>query len=106
MASSPRTVEEIFKDFSARRTAVVHALTQGEDRLSQSSLCVMLSHLSFLVIFITRSFMSLNNVGLSSDDDAMIYLRNSILENLMSFYVSPLLDVELKDLIIETSIDL
>ncbi|KAK7293754.1 hypothetical protein RJT34_16627 [Clitoria ternatea] len=30
MASSPRTVEEIFKDFSARRTAVVRALTQGK----------------------------------------------------------------------------
>ncbi|KAK7292549.1 hypothetical protein RJT34_15400 [Clitoria ternatea] len=28
MASSPCTVEEIFKDFSARRTAVVRALTQ------------------------------------------------------------------------------
>ncbi|KAK7317334.1 hypothetical protein RJT34_01469 [Clitoria ternatea] len=31
MASSPRTVEEIFKDFSARRTAVVRALTQDVD---------------------------------------------------------------------------
>ncbi|KAF1894608.1 hypothetical protein Lal_00031428 [Lupinus albus] len=39
--------------------------------------------------------------GLNSDDDAMIYIRNSILENLMSFYVSPLSDVESKDLIIE-----
>jgi len=29
MASSPRTVEEIFKDYSARRIAVVRALTQG-----------------------------------------------------------------------------
>ncbi|XP_004514210.1 PHD finger protein ALFIN-LIKE 2-like [Cicer arietinum] len=31
MASSPRSVEEIFKDYSARRTAVVRALTQDVD---------------------------------------------------------------------------
>ncbi|KAE9591997.1 hypothetical protein Lal_00038359 [Lupinus albus] len=31
MASSPRTVEEIFKDFSARRTGVVRALTHDVD---------------------------------------------------------------------------
>ena len=29
MASSPRTVEEIFKDYSARRGGIVRALTQG-----------------------------------------------------------------------------
>lgn len=29
MASSPRSVEEIFKDFNARRTAVLRALTLG-----------------------------------------------------------------------------
>ncbi|TKY46883.1 Nucleolar pre-ribosomal-associated protein 1 [Spatholobus suberectus] len=39
--------------------------------------------------------------GLNSDDDAMIYIRNSILDNLMSFYVSPLSDFESKNLIIE-----
>ncbi|XP_061372643.1 uncharacterized protein LOC133315092 [Gastrolobium bilobum] len=39
--------------------------------------------------------------GLNTDDDAMIYIRNSILESLMSFYVCPLSDVESKDLIIE-----
>ncbi|CAJ1964127.1 unnamed protein product [Sphenostylis stenocarpa] len=39
--------------------------------------------------------------GLNSDDDAMIYIRNSILEKLMSFYVSPLSDFESKNLIIE-----
>ncbi|KAL9319803.1 hypothetical protein ACSQ67_011642 [Phaseolus vulgaris] len=39
--------------------------------------------------------------GLNSDDDAMIYIRNSILETLMSFYVSPLSDFESKNLIIE-----
>ncbi|GAU27445.1 hypothetical protein TSUD_161310 [Trifolium subterraneum] len=31
MASSPRTVEEIFKDYDARRTAVVRALTHDVD---------------------------------------------------------------------------
>jgi hypothetical protein len=29
MGSSPRTVEEIFKDFSSRRDGIVRALTQG-----------------------------------------------------------------------------
>jgi len=41
--------------------------------------------------------------GLNSDDDAMIYIRNSILETLMSFYVSPLSDFESKNLIIEVN---
>ncbi|TKY63504.1 PHD finger protein ALFIN 3 [Spatholobus suberectus] len=31
MASTPRTVEEIFKDYSARRTAIVRALSQDVD---------------------------------------------------------------------------
>ncbi|RDY02938.1 Nucleolar pre-ribosomal-associated protein 1, partial [Mucuna pruriens] len=39
--------------------------------------------------------------GLNSDDDAVIYIRNSILESLMSFYVSPLSDFDSKNLIIE-----
>ncbi|MED6212919.1 hypothetical protein PIB30_088096, partial [Stylosanthes scabra] len=39
--------------------------------------------------------------GLNSDDDGVIYIKHSILESLMSFYVSTLLDVESKDLIIE-----
>ncbi|KAG5017516.1 hypothetical protein JHK85_023652 [Glycine max] len=39
--------------------------------------------------------------GMNSDDDAAIYIRNSILEKLMSFYVSPLSDFESKNLIIE-----
>lgn len=42
--------------------------------------------------------------GLNSDDDAMIYIRNSILETLMSFYVSPLSDFESKNLIFEVNI--
>lgn len=42
--------------------------------------------------------------GLNSDDDAMIYIGSSILESLMSFYVSPLSDVASKDLIIEVNI--
>ncbi|KAI9124924.1 hypothetical protein K1719_004251 [Acacia pycnantha] len=33
-ASSPRTVEEIFKDYSARRAGVVRALTQGSARIN------------------------------------------------------------------------
>ncbi|KAG5010007.1 hypothetical protein JHK87_018522 [Glycine soja] len=33
MASSPRTVEEIFKDYSARRTSVIRALTHDKDNL-------------------------------------------------------------------------
>nr|GMC90105.1 PHD finger protein ALFIN-LIKE 1-like isoform X1 [Ipomoea batatas] len=31
ISSSPRTVEEIFKDFSARRAGIVRALTQDVD---------------------------------------------------------------------------
>ena len=30
MTSTPRTVEEIFKDYTARRTAIVRALSQGD----------------------------------------------------------------------------
>lgn len=33
MASSPRTVEEIYKDFCARRAGVVRALTYGNLKL-------------------------------------------------------------------------
>ncbi|KAF7831373.1 Nucleolar pre-ribosomal-associated protein 1 [Senna tora] len=40
-------------------------------------------------------------VGLNSDDDALLYIRNSIFETLMSFYVSPLSDFESKELIIK-----
>jgi hypothetical protein len=45
MTSSPRTVEEIFKDFSARRAAVVRALTYGN--LIFSSFCFSFPFLSF-----------------------------------------------------------
>lgn len=48
MASSPRTVEEIFKDYSARRTGVIRALTHGTTLLSPMSLSfssIFLSHL-------------------------------------------------------------
>jgi len=41
--------------------------------------------------------------GLNSDDDAMIYIKNSILGTLMSFYVCPLSDFESKNLIIEVN---
>ncbi|XP_028799422.1 uncharacterized protein LOC114754765 isoform X2 [Neltuma alba] len=39
--------------------------------------------------------------GLNSDDDAVLYIRNSILESLLSFYMSPLSDFESKELVIE-----
>ncbi|KFK29207.1 hypothetical protein AALP_AA7G103100 [Arabis alpina] len=39
--------------------------------------------------------------GLKSDDDAQIYIRNSILETLMSFSSSPLTDDETKGLILQ-----
>ncbi|VVB11399.1 unnamed protein product [Arabis nemorensis] len=39
--------------------------------------------------------------GLKSDDDAQIYIRNSILETLMSFSSSPLADDETKGLILQ-----
>lgn len=38
--------------------------------------------------------------GLNLDDDAQIYIRNSVLEILMSFYASPLSDSESKELIL------
>lgn len=38
--------------------------------------------------------------GLNLDDDAQIYIRNSVLEILMSFYASPLSDNESKELIL------
>ncbi|PIM99023.1 hypothetical protein CDL12_28489 [Handroanthus impetiginosus] len=40
-------------------------------------------------------------VGLNMEDDAQIYIRNSIFETLMSFYSSPLSDNDSKDLIIQ-----
>lgn len=39
--------------------------------------------------------------GLNLDDDAQIYIRNSILESLMSFYVFPLSDNETRELILQ-----
>ncbi|CAK9159643.1 unnamed protein product [Ilex paraguariensis] len=40
-------------------------------------------------------------VGLNSDDDAQIFIRNSILEVALSFYASPLSDNESKELILQ-----
>ncbi|XP_024929234.3 uncharacterized protein LOC107431767 isoform X5 [Ziziphus jujuba] len=40
-------------------------------------------------------------VGLNLQDDAQIYIRNSVMENLMSFYTSPLSDNESKELILQ-----
>lgn len=42
MAASPRTVEEIFKDYSGRRAGVVRALTYGA-LLSLSTITLSLS---------------------------------------------------------------
>lgn len=43
----------------------------------------------------------LSYAGLNLDDDAQIYIRNSILEILLSFYVSPLSDTESKELVLQ-----
>ncbi|CAG7887774.1 unnamed protein product [Brassica rapa] len=40
-------------------------------------------------------------VGLKSDDDAKLYTRNSILEDMMSFFSTPLADDETKGLILQ-----
>ncbi|KAL6205507.1 hypothetical protein ACLB2K_022766 [Fragaria x ananassa] len=40
-------------------------------------------------------------VGLNFDDDAHVYIKNSILETLLSFYGSPLSDKESKELILQ-----
>ncbi len=40
-------------------------------------------------------------VGLNLDIDAQIYIRNSIFEALLSFYVSPLSDNDSKELILQ-----
>lgn len=71
MASSPRTVEEIFKDYSARRIAVVRALTQG-------TLIYQNSHLGrffrifdikvltfFVIVFVCPFFQMLMNFTVS-----------------------------------------
>lgn len=42
--------------------------------------------------------------GLNFEDDAKIYMKNSILETLMSFYVSPISDDESKELILQVTI--
>ncbi|XP_057475147.1 uncharacterized protein LOC130763274 [Actinidia eriantha] len=39
--------------------------------------------------------------GLNSDDDAQIYIRNNIIEILMSFYASPVSDNESKEMILQ-----
>lgn len=45
-------------------------------------------------------------VGLNLDDDAQIYIKNSIIESLMSFYTSSHSDSELKELILEVIVSL
>lgn len=41
------------------------------------------------------------HVGLNTEDDAQIYIKNSIFETLMGFYSSPLSDDDSKELIIQ-----
>ena len=41
--------------------------------------------------------------GLNLDDDAQIFISNSILETLLSFYATPLADNEAKELILQVS---
>ncbi|KAK8618415.1 hypothetical protein V6N13_132407 [Hibiscus sabdariffa] len=43
----------------------------------------------------------LSYAGLNLEDDAWLYIRSSMLETLMSFYVSPLSDVETKKIILQ-----
>ncbi|XVE52806.1 hypothetical protein DITRI_Ditri02bG0153700 [Diplodiscus trichospermus] len=43
----------------------------------------------------------LSYAGLNLEDDAWLYIRSSILETLMSFYASPLSDIESKKLILQ-----
>ncbi|XP_010675691.2 uncharacterized protein LOC104891665 isoform X2 [Beta vulgaris subsp. vulgaris] len=38
--------------------------------------------------------------GINIEDDAVVYIRNSVLEILLSFYVSPLSDIDSKELIL------
>lgn len=41
--------------------------------------------------------------GINIEDDAVVYIRNSVLEILLSFYVSPLSDIDSKELILLVS---
>lgn len=42
-------------------------------------------------------------VGLGNDDDAPVFVRNSIFENLLSLYASPFSDNESKELILQVT---
>lgn len=61
IASNPRTVEEIFKDYSSRRTAIVRALTYGNPIFSSLHIYVTHTYLYVyvyvcLIIFMFLSF--------------------------------------------------
>ena len=43
--------------------------------------------------------------GINSEDDALIYIKNSVFEILLSVYTSPLSDIESKELILLVSCD-
>ena len=55
---SPRTVEEVFRDFKCRRAGIVKALTTGLSLVSSSFLCwkfdfvLLLDFLYFLCVFV------------------------------------------------------
>lgn len=57
-SSTPRTVEEIFKDFTARRSALLRALTSGVYlflSLEALLLLIMFVLLTFLLFLLQRS---------------------------------------------------
>ena len=59
MASSPRNVEEIFKDYGARRTAVIRALTHGTTLLFLSSYPLFLHFANyFFALFFSQTLMN------------------------------------------------
>lgn len=62
MASSPRTVEEIYKDFCARRAGVVRALTYGNLKLQ-------FPLFSCLLVEMTRGLISCFEIFFSDVDE-------------------------------------
>ena len=64
MASKPRTVEEIFRDFRARRNAIIRALTHGTTLLFPMPLSFL-----FFYFFLSLSFFFHPCLFLFSDVD-------------------------------------
>ncbi|KAG4390392.1 hypothetical protein GLYMA_06G288150v4 [Glycine max] len=61
MASKPRSVEEIFKDYSARRIAIIRALTHGTYYSSLSLAFHPCFHFSCILFFFSQ--MLINYTG-------------------------------------------